>query len=404
MTMPTFHYKAKKGPHQVVEGEIEAGDEDQVIRQLDQLGLIPVKIQPKEGGVKSAAARSLSARVKRGDLLLFARNLANLLNGSIPILKSLSLLERQSRGYMKTVVGDLRDSIREGLSLSQAMEKHKKIFSPLWINMVRGGESGGVLGEMIEKLSIHQEKEEEIRKKVRGALAYPIFMIFMGAITVGVLLTYFMPRLLGVYMQNKQALPWPTALVLAVSHFLSDYWYWVLGVLILTVAFMQRLSSFSSRRLWLDSLKLRIPFIKQLVLKNAVMQFSRTLWLLLERGVPLVKGVPLAAATMENQVIGETFKQVEVDIVTKGSTLAAALRKIPYFPPMAVDMVAVGEESGHLARSLSHIAVTYEQEVEGVLRTLTTLLEPLLILLIGSIIGFIAFAMLLPVFDIDVMM
>lgn len=399
-----YIYKAKRGPHKVVEGELEAVSREQAIKDLGEMDLVPVRVELKDEIQPSPANTRQSPSVKRREVIIFTRNLSGLLKGNVPILRALVLLGGQARkSGMKKLVEDLTGAVRDGLSLSQAFERHPAIFSPLLVSMVRGGESGGVLGEMMERLALYQEKNEDIRKKIRGALAYPIFILSMGVVTVFVLLTYFMPRLLGVYARNQQDLPLPTEIVLGISNFLSGNWYWVLGIMILIYAFVRRIGNVSSRRQWLDEIKLKVPFVKSLVIKNAVMNFSRTLGLLLEQGVPLFKGVPLAANTVENGVLGSQFGKVEGDLVIKGASLAAALKKIPHFPPMALDMISVGEESGRLGEALSHVSNTYEKEVEGVLKTFTTLMEPALILLIGGVIGFIVFAMLMPVFQLDVM-
>ena len=399
-----YIYKAKKGPKEVVEGELEASSEAQALKLLDAQGLVPIRLKTGDGSGKSSVKKRADIVVKRKEILLFMRNLANLLKGNVPVLRALVLLEGQARkGGMKNLTADLSASVRAGLTLSEAFEQNPRIFSPLLVNMVRGGESGGVLGEMMEKLALHQERNEEIRGKIWGALVYPVFILAMGSLTVFVLLTYFLPRLLGVYLSNQQDLPWPTAVVLGISHFLSGNWYWILGFALLTFAFVKRFFGQSSKKRFFDEIKLKIPFVRSLVIKSAVLNFSRTLGLLLEHGVPLFKAVPLSAATVDNEVIGNRFKEVEGDLVVKGASLAVALKKISYFPPMALDMVSVGEESGNLGKTLSYLSDTYEKEIEGLLKSSTTLIEPVLILAVGGIIGFIVFAMLLPVFQMDVM-
>lgn len=405
--MPKYIYKAKKGPHEVVEGEIDALSESHAMKVLDGQGLVPVQLclRLTEDAGKSPARPARDVRrtaVKRSDIIIFTRSLAELLRGNIPLLRALTLLKSQARKpSMKKLTEDLVASVQDGFSLSQAFEQHPGVFSPLLINMVRGGETGGVLGEMMEKLALYQEKSEEIRKKIIGALVYPMFVLFVGMLTVFVLLTYFLPRLLGVYLSNQQALPWPTAMVLAISDFLSGNWYWIAGFVVLVFAFAKRMGTSPSRGRLVDELKLKIPFMNVIVVKNAVLNFSRTLGLLLQHGVPVFKGVPLAAATVGNVVIGDMLKGAEGDILTKGASLAAALRKITYFPPTALDMISVGEESGNLGKMLISLSDTCEKEIDRSLKAVTTLIEPVLILAIGGVVGFIVLAMLLPVFQMD---
>lgn len=405
--MPTFSYKAKRGPREVVEGELDAPDEHEVIKVLDGLGLVPVNIRSKQGGVspaavpKAAPAKAPPPRgVRRRHVNDFVRSLANLVKANVPILKGLNLLEQQSPSGMKEVVADLAGAVRQGASLSQAMERHPGVFPRLLLGMVRGGESAGLLGEMLEKTADHEDKVEDLRRRIRGAMAYPLFVLTMGGATVFILLVYFMPRLMETYLSNQKGLPWPTEATLAVSRFLSGNWYWMIGVFFLLYAFLRRKGG-ASQGPW-DLIKLQLPFIKSLVLKSSVVSFSRTLGLLVSHGVPVVKGVPLAAETVINRVMANRLKGVEEKLVKRGASLGAALKEVPDYPPTAVALVTIGEESGDLATSLGHIANQYERDVESWLKAATTLIEPVMILLVGGIIGFVVFAMLMPIFQMDV--
>lgn len=402
--MTTFIYKAKKGPREIVEGELEAPDETQAISALDQLGLVPMAIQVKSSVSQKTprVSSSLPRGIKRREVNDFVRSLANLVKGNVPILKALSLLEKQALGKMKGVLTDLVNAVRQGSSLSEAMERQSHVFPRLLIGMVRGGESAGLLGEMLEKTADHEEKAEDLRKRIKGAMAYPFFVLAMGVGTIFILLVYFMPRLMETYVSNNQALPWPTEVTLSVGHFLSGNWYWLVGAFFLIYAFIRRKGG-SSEGPW-DRIKLKLPFTKSLILKSTVVSFSRTLGLLLAHSVPLVKAVPLAAETVTNYIMARRLKAVQGNLVKHGSTLGAALKEVPDYPSMAVALVVVGEESGDLAQSLGHVASQYERDVELWLKTVTTLIEPVMILLIGGIIGFVVFAMLMPIFQMDVLM
>lgn len=401
--MSTFVYKAKRGPREVVEGELEAADANQAIAELDGLGLTPITIHPKGESTGKAAPRISTPRgIRKRHVNNFVRSLANLVKAKVPILKALKLLEGQSPREMKAVAADLAGQVAQGASLSQAMERHGGVFPRLLIGMVRGGEASGLLGEMLEKTAEHEEKSEDLRRRIRGAMAYPLFVLTMGGATIFILMVYFMPRLMETYLSNKQELPWPTEVTLAVSGFLSGNWYWILGVIILFYALAIRKGG-SSQGPW-DALNLQLPFIKSLVLKNSAVSFSRTLGLLLAHGVPLVKGVPLAAETVGNRVMGNRLKAIEEKLVRRGSSLGAALKEVPGYPSMAASLVTIGEESGHLAATLDQVALQYEKDVEGWLKVSTTLVEPVMILLVGGVIGFVVFAMLMPIFQMDVLM
>lgn len=405
--MPMFVYKAKRGPREVVEGELDAPDETQAIRILDGLGLVPVAIRVKQGvtpgtPVKKTVAVASPVGIRRRQINDFIRSLANMIKGNVPILKGLSLLETQTSGALKGIVTDLVDAIRQGASLSQAMERHPSVFPFLMIGMAKGGEAAGLLGEMLEKTAEHEEKAEEMRQKIKSAMAYPLFVLGMGAFSIFILLVYFMPRLMETYLSNNQALPWPTEATLAVGNFFAAYWYWILGVFVLLYAFIRRKAG-SSEGPW-DGAKLQLPFFGSLVLKSSVANFNRTLGLLLAHGVPLVKGVSLAAETVTNRVMRERLKAIEGNLIKRGISLGAALREVPDYPPTAVALTLVGEESGNLASSLDHIANQYEKDVEIWLKTFSTLIEPIMIFVVGGIIGFIVFAMLMPIFQMDVLM
>lgn len=411
--MPTFVYKAKRGPREVVEGELESPDENQAIKILDGLGLVPVTIRVKQGMTPAKTAQKNTAQkktatvaaprgIRRRQINDFTRSLANMIKGNVPIIKGLNLLEKQSTGALKGVVADLSDAVRQGASLSQAMERHPSVFPFLMVGMARGGEAAGLLGEMLEKTADHEEKAEEMRQKIRSAMAYPLFVLAMGAFSIFILLAYFMPRLMETYLSNHQALPWPTEVTLALGKFFAAYWYWILGVCVLLFAFIRRKAG-SAEGPW-DAFKLQFPFFGALVLKSSVASFNRTLGLLVGHGVPLVKGVPLAAETVANRVMRDRLKAIEDSLVKRGISLGAGLQEVPDYPPTAVALTIVGEESGNLAASLDHIATQYERDVEIWLKTFSTLVEPIMIFVVGGIIGFIVFAMLMPIFQMDVLM
>ena len=401
-SMPTFVYKARKGPHELVEGKLDSPDKSRAIRALDGLGLVPISIYSEQELPGKTAQRPLSTRgVRKQYVNNFIRSLANLVKGNVPILKALNLLEKQFPAGMKEIVSDLANAVRQGASLSQAMERYPNVFPRFLIGMVRSGESAGLLGEMLEKTADNEERSEDMRRKIRGAMAYPLFVLGLGFVTIFVLLAYFMPRLMEAFYSNQQKLPWPTEMTLSIGRLLSENWYWILGLVVLLFAFAHRRGK--THGLW-DPIMLKFPFIRSLVLKSSIASFSRTLGLLVAHGVPVAKGVSLAAETVSNRVMKDRLKAVEDKLVKRGFSLGNALREVPDFPPMTVMMVAVGEESGNIATTLNHVAGQYEKEVETWLRTSTTLIEPVMILLVGGIIGFIVFSMLMPIFQMDVLM
>ncbi len=421
--MSIYIYKAKRGPKEIVSGELKADSEAAAISRIESMGMVPVIVSVKEAvGHAPEPDKHAEERltispvnhkpktVNRGlpakprDIDVFTRQLATLVKTNVPMLRSLALIadETESKGF-RSVVADLERQVKEGKMLSEAMECYPIIFDNLYLNMVKSGEKGGVLDEILRRLAEHREKAEEIRRKIQAAMAYPALMIIVGIITIFVMLTYFLPKLTGLFTNMKQALPLPTKILIGLSGFMSANWYWFLIVIIFAVVVLGRVKPGSKKKLFFDMLKLHIPVIKKLVKNGEVAKFSRSLELLLKNGIPIYESLELAIDTLDNDALRERLGHVREDILGKGSTLSESLKRVDIFPKFAINMIAVGEESGKLDDSLTEIGDAYEREIQQAIKLITTLLEPLLILAVGAIVGFIVFAMLLPIFDIGAM-
>jgi type II secretory pathway component PulF len=415
--MAIFVYKAKKGPTEIVHGEIEADSQDQVVNKLEEMGFAPVSVVEKERIAYSAERiekDKLSAkryplnaefiRVKSQDIDTFTRQLASLIRASVSVLRALSLISEQTENkVLKNVVSDLEEQVRDGRMLSEAMAKYPNIFNNLYLSMVKAGEKGGVLDEVLYKLAEHREKEQEIRRKIQSALAYPVLMIIVGAATVFVMLTFFLPKLIGMFERMRQSLPLPTRILIGISDFMSSNWLWFIIALGFIIAIFGRVKPGSKKKFLFDMVKLHLPFMQKFVKNAEIAKFARTLGLLLKNGLPVYESLDLATSTLDNDALRERLGQAGKEIVNQGSTLSNSLKKINIFPNFAVNMIAVGEEGGKLEQSLAEIANAYEREVEQAIKIMTSLLEPLLILTVGAVVGFIVFAMLLPIFNIGVM-
>jgi len=422
--MPTYSYKAKKGPTNTVNGEVEAVSQGEAVAKLERMGLIPINVTSKSKPkievrpVSSPAVsppaipsgvplRNLTVQFRRvgvRDISIFTRQLVSLLKAGVSVMRALSLiLEQTERKTFRNIVSELEKEVKDGKMLSEAMEKHGKFFNTLYLSMVRAGEKGGILDETLAKLADYREREEEIKRKIQAAMAYPSLMVVVGIGTVFVMLTYFLPRLAGLFENMKQALPLPTQILMAISKFMSGNWYWILLGFILAVVAFGRIKEGSKKKLLFDAIKLRVPFIKKFVMNTEMSRFSKTLGLLLESGIPVHESLRLATDTLDNDALKESLHQASRDIVTKGSSFSECLKKIDIFPTFAVNMIAVGEEGGKLENSLKDISETYEKEIEQAIKMMTALLEPILILAVGAVVGFIVFAMLLPIFNIGIM-
>jgi type IV pilus assembly protein PilC len=427
-----YIYRAKKGPKEIMRGEIEASSQDDAVTKLENMNLTPVSVTPKYTAKSRAAPRQPAgvphadvpsagvpppagpptqrsagltpARVKPPDIDTFTRQLASLIRSGVPVVGSLSLISQQAENKaLKKLAGELEANVKDGKMLSEAMEEREGLFNNLYISLVKAGEKGGVLDETLQRLALHREREAEIRRKIQAALAYPILLITVGIATVFIMLTYFLPRLAGLFENMRQALPLPTKILIGVSNFTSGNWYWILAGLFVLAAVFGRVKSGSKKKIIFDVIKLRVPFIKKFIMDAEIAKFTKTLALLLESGVPVHESLNLATETLDNDALKGSLIQVERDIITDGATLSGSLRKIDIFPKFATNMIAVGEEGGRLEQSLGEIAAIYEREVEQAIKITSALLEPLLILTVGVIVGFIVFAMLLPIFNIGIM-
>ena len=408
--MPKYFYKAKKGPEEIIEGEIEAETPDQVVRILDQKGLSPVNIVEKGEGVSPDQKErdgqrrepALSHRkVRAKDIDAFTWQLASLVKASVPILRSLTLISQQTEnGALRLVVDDLKNQVKDGKTLSESMRHYPKLFNNLFLSMVKSGEQGGVLDEVLYKIAEHREKEQKMRRKIQSAMAYPLVMLVVGIGTIFVMLTFFMPKFIGIFERMGRELPLPTQIVIGLSHFMSQYWMWFIFAFGFVFIIFGRVQPSSKKKFFIDLVKLHTPFVKQFIRDAEIAKFCRTLGMLLKNGLPVYESLSLSTLTLDNDVLRKQLEMTGKDIVNQGITLSACLKKVKIFPNFAINMIAVGEEGGKLEEALSGVAEAYEKEVEQAIGIMTSLLEPLLILAIGGIVGFIVFAMLLPIFDI----
>ena len=411
--MPKFIYKAKKGPHETVEGEIDADNADHVVIKLDQMGLSAVSIVEKGGDTRKAQKPQTeqsgepskrTGKIRTKDVDAFTWQLASLVKASVPILRALTLIAQQTdNASFQVIVEDLKQQVKDGKTLSESMRPYPKLFNNLFLSMVRSGEQGGALTEVLYKIAEHREKEQQMRRKIQSALAYPMVMLVVGIGTVFVMLTFFMPKFIGIFDRMKRELPVPTKVLISVSQFMSAHWMWFIFAFVFAFIIFGRMRPGGKKKFFFDLIKLHTPLIKQFIRDAEIAKFCRTLGMLLKNGLPVYDSLSLATNILDNEVLRKQLEVTGKEIVTQGATLSASLGKVKIFPNFAINMIAVGEESGKLEESLNGVAEAYEKEVEQAIVLMTSLLEPLLILGIGGIVGFIVFAMLLPIFDIGVM-
>lgn len=399
--MPIFAYEALREPGQTVKGEIEAEEIDAATATLLDRGYHVLSIQDSETQSKRPLrlGMSLFGGLKLKDLVRFTRDCSRLLRAGLPLSEALRKLKNDAdvKGW-ESVAGGLRASLEDGQSYSEALAKYPGVFNSLYVSLVRAGEEGGTLADVLERLADLAESREEMRAKARMAMVYPLVMLALGVVTVTVLLTVVVPMFNDVFQDTGQTLPAPTRMLIAMSSFL-EAWWWVVVPLAALLAFAALRFSRSERGAKLrDNLALKLPVVNKVVIKSEIASFARTLGTLLQNGIPLIRALPITSATALNAAFRVDMLRMR-DAIHDGASLSDSMGDSPLFPSMVPSVVSVGEESGSLSESLHQVAQDYEKEVERELKVLMTLLEPAMIILVGCVVGFIVMAIILPIFD-----
>ena len=400
--MTTFVYKAKKSNAETVSGQITAQSQEEAIELINQLGFLPISVQPQtdEGPAVDLAQ---PRKVKSKTIYLFSRQLANLLKSGVSILRALAIIEEQTQDrYFRRVIANIRWGIKNGKSLSECLSLFPHIFSNLYVAMIHAGEESSNLQKMFVSISQYQRRQEEILSKVRTAMAYPIFMGVMGLATVYFILTFVLPKMSGLFESLGDTIPLPTLMLLGLSRFLHEAGIWIfLFILIVAFSFMQwlhtRKGSFIS-----SQFLLKLPLFGEIILKTELARFCRTLVLLSRSGASIVKALQITIPMLSNDLLKLHLEKCKEDLMA-GGLLGESIKESGQIPAMMGHLISVGEESGNLDEVLEEIAETYEAETDEKIKLMTTLLEPMMILAVGLIIGFIVFAMLLPIFEINVL-
>ena len=399
--MPVFAYRAADRRGQTVDGVMEAPDARAVIERLHREAYFPVKVTP-QGERRAWRDFSLSRGIRARDLLAFTQQLATLVEAGMPLDRALSILEELApNARVKAVVTDVLHGVRGGSSLSDALAKHHpRPFSRLYINMVRAGEKGGVLEATLRRLAEFQEARQAFTEAIVSALIYPAVITTVGAGAIVFLMTFVIPRFATIFADMGQAIPLPTQILLATSLALQSYW-WV-GVLIVFGAILawRMWTGTAEGRLQWERLLLRLPLLGALMIKIETARFARTFGTMLRSGVPVLGALAVVGDIMTNQIVGRAVHRLS-DTVKRGGTVAAAMQEHTPFPPLAIHMVRVGEETGRLEDMLLKTAETVEADVRSELRRLIGLLEPAIILAMGVVVAFIVVAMLLAIFSIN---
>jgi len=397
--MPIFSYTASDSSGKVVSGEIEAKDSAVVVERLRDTRLFPVKIE--ECKAKKAWANLSFEHVSGKEIMTLTQQLSSLLDAGLALDRAFTVLvDLVENKRLNTVVTDIQNSIRGGSSLADALSNYPKLFSRLYINMVRAGESGGVLELVLERLADFLESSQALKEEVTSAMIYPVFLLVVSGSAVGILLYYVIPKFSELFKGMGKSLPPSTEMLIAVSVFLQQYWWaFFLAVIVLYASFKLFVSKDEGRIAW-DGFLLRAPMIGTLIQKIEVARFSRTLGTLVNSGVPILTGLNIVREVIGNRLMGESMRDIASGI-REGEGISDPLKQTKLFPPLALHMISIGEETGHLDTMLLKVAERFDDDVRSSIKRLISMLEPTMILVMGGLVAFIVVSMLLAIFSIN---
>jgi type IV pilus assembly protein PilC len=394
--MPAFTYTARALNGDLRTATIDAPSRDDVVAQLRRQRLNVVKIdEASQAANKKKSAGKISMR----DVVIFTRQFSTMINAGLPLVQALDILAKQSENKaLKDVTRAVVFDVESGHTVADALRKHPKAFSDLYVNMVAAGEAGGILDTILMRLATFMEKNDALVRKVKGAMIYPGVIMSVAAIAIVVLLVFVIPVFEKMFASVGMALPLPTRVVIGMSRFLQDYWWAVIAGVVLLVYSVKKYYSTPDGKLAIDRTLLKMPVLGDVLRKSAVSRFTRTLGTLIGSGVSILDGLEITAKTAGNRVIQDAIMESRASIAG-GETISAPLQKSAVFPPMVISMIAVGEQTGGLDEMLSKIADFYDEEVDAAVSALLSMMEPVMIVFLGVVVGGMVVAMYLPIFD-----
>jgi general secretion pathway protein F len=401
--MPVYEYRGLSAEGKKVRGIIDAPTPRMARTKLRALQIFPVDIREEisKPHVAEDPLARLFVRVRPQDVSIITRQLATLLEAGMPLVSALdAIIEQTDNHAVKRIISQVREEIKEGRSFADALDRHRKVFSDLYVNMIRAGEESGALEGVLLRLADFTENQILLKNRIRAALAYPLIMTIIGAGVMIFLLTFVIPTVTQVFEEMGQTLPLPTRILMAVSNLFQGYWWVIIiGCILLIVGIKRYLQTPKGALHW-DRVKLRFPLFGGLILRGAVARFARTLATLLKGGLPILNSLEIVKTVVNNQLLAQAIEETKVE-VREGEGIAPSLKRSGLFPAIVTHMIATGEASGNLEVMLSKVADAYEAEVESKVTALTSILEPLIILAMGVVVGFIVISILLPIFEMN---
>ena len=406
--MPVYQYRGYRNDGGAATGIVDAESVKVARLKLRKEGVFPTDVveqgqtssrQPGRSRIRVRPAIGRPASLTSYDLALMTRQFATLLVAGLPLVDALGVLVDQAeKKPVKSLVADIREQIREGKAFSAVLETYEKDFSPIYVHMVRAGEASGALDQILFRLAEFLEKQLALKHKVTNAILYPTLMLIVGVSVLFFLMTFVVPKITAVFASMKQALPWPTVALMSVSRLFADYWMLVVGLVVASIFLTQRIMRTDSGRMAVDRVILRLPVIGDLTRMVSISRLTSTLATMLASGVQLLDALDVSKRVMNNRVLEETVERARQNI-REGETIADPLKRSGEFPALVTHMIAVGERSGEMEEMLRRVSQIYDGEVERLITRLTSLMEPIMILVMGVIVFCIVIAILLPIFE-----
>jgi type IV pilus assembly protein PilC len=396
----TFTYKVRNDQGKIVSGSLIADSQALVLTRLREQGFMPLEVKKQSPRGSGMNLQLTAKKIKLKELAVFSRQFATMVNSGLPILRALAILSEQaSNPTFKKVLTESRLDVEQGASLSGAFAKHPKPFNDLYVSMVRSGETGGSLDDVLLRLADMIEREVKLRGKIKSAMTYPVAVVALVVLIMSAMLLFVVPQFKTIYEGLDSKLPAPTQMLLTLSDLFTGYWYIVLGLTLLARFLFRRYKKTDAGRAQVDTIKLKVPVFGPLFRRVALSRFSSTLAMLLRSGVPILQALDIVADTVSNKVVSKAVRDVQ-ESVREGESIAKPLSAHSVFPPMVVQMIGVGEETGQVDVMLEKVAQFYDQEVEAAVDALTSLIEPILIAVIGACVGAAVVALYMPMFGI----
>ncbi len=400
--MPVFVWEGRTTQGKVLKGEMEAQNQQAVFARLrsQRIQPMPTRVREKGKGLdREITLPGLRSKIKPHDVMIFTRQFATMIDAGLPIVQGLDILTQQTDNKLfRNTIRTIKQDVEGGSTLAEALKKHPKVFDDLYVNMVAAGEIGGVLNTILNRIALFIEKATKLKRKVKGAMIYPATIVVVAVVVVSILLLFVIPVFGELYGSMGKALPLPTQITINVSNWFRAYFFYIFALIAALAVAVRMYYKTENGRLVIDRLMLRLPVVGDLIRKVAVARFSQNMSVLLTSGVPILDGLAITAKTAGNKVVEQAVMKCRVSI-SQGKTVAEPMAESKIFPPMVCQMVAIGENTGSLDSLLKKVGDFYEDEVDDAVANLTSLMEPIIMIVLGVIIGGLVISMYLPIFQ-----